>query len=229
MTELFEPFLRQIRHDLAGPLPGKLAQYRMAPQMRLAGEESYDTPQPDARRGGVLALFYPQGDRLLLPLILRPTYTGVHSGQVGFPGGGFDPLDTDLTATALRETYEEIGVHASQYTVLGQLTSLYVSASNYLVQPIVGWIDYRPTFNTDPYEVAALIEAPLTTLLNPATRRVEPWTLRGREIVVPFFALGDFGEYTVWGATAMMLGELLALPAMQAAPGAQINISPAPG
>ena len=74
--------------------------------------------------------------------------------------------------------------------------------------------------------MAALIEAPLRTLLDPATRRVEPWTLRGREIEVPFFALG---EYTVWGATAMMLSELLSLPAMRAAPGAPINTSHAPG
>lgn len=216
MTELFEPFLRQIRHDLAGPLPGKLAQYRMAPQMRLAGEESYDTPQPDARRGGVLALFYPQGDRLLLPLILRPTYTGVHSGQVGFPGGGFDPLDTDLTATALREAYEEVGVHPSEVTVLGQLTPLYVFASNYLVLPTVAWVDYRPEFRPDPYEVAQLIEAPLLALLDESNRRSEIWELRGRSGEVPFYAIQG---HTIWGATAMMLSELLALPAMRVAPG----------
>jgi 8-oxo-dGTP pyrophosphatase MutT (NUDIX family) len=228
MPEIYEPFLRQLRRDLGAPLPGRNAQYQMAPRPRPGGEFD-DAPRADARRGGVLALLYPHAGQVYLPLILRPTYPGVHSGQIGFPGGGYEATDGDLTATALRETYEEIGVHASQYTVLGQLTSLYVSASNYLVQPIVGWIDYRPTFNPDPYEVAALIEAPLTTLLDPATRRVEPWTLRGREIVVPFFALGDFGEYTVWGATAMMLGELLALPAMQVAPGAQNNTSHAPG
>jgi 8-oxo-dGTP pyrophosphatase MutT (NUDIX family) len=148
-------------------------------------------------------------------LILRPTYPGVHSGQIGLPGGGQEPVDRDLIDTALRETYEEVGVHKSQYTVLGQLTPLYVSASNYIVQPSVAWIDYRPEFHIDPYEVAELIEAPLRTLLDPATRRVEPWTLRGRAVEVPYFAVG---EHFVWGATAMMLSELLALPAMQQAP-----------
>ena len=215
MTELFEPFLRQIRHDLAGPLPGKAAQYRMAPQLR--SEESYDTPRPDARRGGVLALFYPQSDCLYLPLILRPTYVGVHSGQVGFPGGGFDPLDTDLTATALREAYEEIGVHPSEVTVLGHLTPLYVFASNYLVLPAVGWIDYRPDFRPDPYEVAQIIETPLLDLLDATNRRSEQWTLRGSVTKVPFYAIQG---HTIWGATAMMLSELLALPAMRVAPGA---------
>lgn len=225
MQEIFEPFLRQLRQDLRAPLPGRAQQYQMAPRPRPGGEFD-DAPRADARRGGVLALFYPHAAEIFLPLILRPTYPGVHSGQIGFPGGGYETADGDLTATALRETYEEIGVHASQFNVLGQLTPLYVSASNYLVQPIVGWLDYRPEFNPDPYEVATLIEAPLRTLLDPATRRVEPWTLRGREIEVPFFALD---EYAVWGATAMMLSELLALPAMRAAPGALFNAPHAPG
>lgn len=216
MTELFEPFLRQIRHDLAGTLPGRSAQYRMAPQLR-GSAESYDIPRADARQGGVLALFYPQGDRLYLPLILRPTYVGVHSGQVGFPGGGFDPLDTDLTATALREAYEEVGVHPSEVTILGHLTPLYVFASNYLVLPTVAWIDYRPDFRPDPYEVAQIIETPLLDLLDETNRRSEQWNLRGSISEVPFFAVQG---QTVWGATAMMLSELLALPALRVAPGA---------
>ena len=167
----------------------------------------------------MLILLYPRSDpgdaQIYLPLILRPDYPGVHSGQIGLPGGGHEPADRDLIDTARRETYEEVGVHFSQYTVLGQLTPLYVSASNYIVQPSVAWIDFRPEFLVDPYEVAALIEAPLRTLLDPATRRVEPWKLRGREIEVPYYAVG---EHFVWGATAMMLSELLALPAMQFAP-----------
>ena len=91
MSELFEPFLRHIRHDLAGTLPGKEAQMGMAPLFRARGGESYDTVRPDARQGGVLALFYPQRDQLFIPLILRPTYTGVHSGQVGaFEGAAYE-------------------------------------------------------------------------------------------------------------------------------------------
>jgi 8-oxo-dGTP pyrophosphatase MutT (NUDIX family) len=218
MTELYEPFLRQMRHDLACPLPGKAAQMGMAPVARTSDSESLATPLPDARRGGVMALFYPQRDRLFIPLILRPTYTGVHSGQVGFPGGGFDPLDTDLTATALREAYEEVGVHPDEVTVLGHLTQLYVYASNYLVLPTVAWVDYRPDFRADPYEVAQIIEAPLLELLDPTNRRVETRNLRGFTGDIPFFAIQG---HIIWGATAMMLGELLSLPAMRVAPGLQ--------
>jgi len=215
MHETYEPFLRQLRQDLCGPLPGRAAQYEMAPRPR-PGAEMGDEPRPDARQGGVLILLYPHEGQIFLPLILRPHYPGVHSGQISLPGGGYEPSDDDLTVTAQRETYEEIGVHPSQYTVLGHLTPLYVAASNFIVLPTVAWSDYRPAFHTDPYEVAALIEAPLLLLLKPETRRVEPWILRGRSIEVPYFAVG---EHAVWGATAMMLSELLALPAMKLAPG----------
>lgn len=215
MNGQFDAFLRQLRFDLAHPLPGREAQYRMAPRPR-AGAEFNDAPRADARRGGVLALFYPHEDTVYLPLILRPTYPGVHSGQVGFPGGGAEEMDADLTATALRETYEEIGVHPSQIIVLGLLTPLYVFASNYIVQPAVAWTDYRPDFRHDPFEVAQLLEVSLHTLLDPANRRTELRNLRGRPIEVPYFAVAG---QTVWGATAMMLSELLELPSMQLAPG----------
>lgn len=215
MSERFDAFLRQLRLDLTRPLPGRAAQYLMAPRPR-PGAEFYDSPRPDSRRGGVLALFYPFDDTVYLPLILRPTYPGVHSGQVGFPGGGAEEMDDDLAATALRETYEEIGVHPSQIILLGQLTPLYVFASNYIVQPTVAWTDYRPEFKHDPFEVAQLLEVSLLSLLDPATRRTETRTLRGQPIEVPYFAVAG---QTVWGATAMMLSELLALPSMKLAPG----------
>ncbi|MGL4650890.1 MAG: NUDIX hydrolase, partial [Caldilineaceae bacterium] len=99
MSDPFAPFVQALAHDLRGPLPGRAAQLRMAPAMRTG--RFRDEPGPDVRRGGVLALFYPYADTVYLPLILRPTYTGVHSGQVGFPGGGREPGDSDLVATAL--------------------------------------------------------------------------------------------------------------------------------
>jgi 8-oxo-dGTP pyrophosphatase MutT (NUDIX family) len=211
MNDRFESFLRQLRNDLAGPLPGRAAQYRMAPQPRPGGSIPYDQPRPDTRRGGVLVLLYPHEESLYLPLILRPTYNGVHSGQVGLPGGGYEEGDGDLTQTALREAYEEIGVPAGQTTVLGQLSPLYIFASNYLVHPTVAWASVRPPFKIDPYEVALMLEVLLLDLLDPAIRHVEEWQLRDRVADVPFFAVQ---EQRIWGATAMILSELLALPAV---------------
>lgn len=212
MNEPFATFLQQLRRDLAAELPGRAAQHQMAPLPRPNGAFPYDQPAPDARRGGVLVLFYPYAGRLYLPLILRPTYNGVHSGQVGFPGGGYEPGDDDLVHTALREANEEVGVRGDQVEILGQLSPLYIFASNYLVQPTVGWTPARPAFHTDPYEVERLVETPVSELLDPANVRVEEWELRSRVATVPFFLVQG---QRIWGATAMMLAELLAIPALQ--------------
>ena len=218
MSDRYESFLRQLRIDLAHPLPGWDAQQQMAPRPRLSSAPSAE-PGAGTRQGGVLVLFYPHVDRIYFPLILRPTYSGVHSGQVGLPGGGYEEIDGGMADTALRETYEEVGVHPSQVTLLGPLTPLYVYASDYLVQPFVGWTDYRPDFHPDPYEVAKLIEAPLADFLSPDNRREEMWQMRNRDVLVPFF---EVEEQVIWGATAMILNELLALPAMkQSQPPAQ--------
>ena len=208
------PLLAALRAELQGALPGEAAQAAMAPNPRADGHSNaiFRPPGPEARQGGVLVLLYLYGGHVHLPLILRPTYSGVHSGQVGFPGGGRESADADLTATALREAYEEVGVEPAAVIVLGQLSPLFVTASNYLVQPTVGWCSSRPDFRTDPYEVAQLLETPLAHLLDPATTQRELWPLRGRAVEVPFFAVAG---QTVWGATAMMLSELLALPAVQ--------------
>lgn len=211
MSDPFAAFIEQLQRDLASELPGQEAQYRMAPQPRAGGERG-DLPTVNVRRGGVLVLFYPHNEQLYLPLILRPTYEGVHSGQIGFPGGGYEEGDGDLTTTALREAYEEVGVEKAQIRVLGQLSPLYVNASNYLVQPTVGWCATRPDFRIDPYEVAMLLETPLTALQDPANRYSEQWQLRGRSVQVPFFKIG---EQIIWGATAMMLSELLSLSVFQ--------------
>lgn len=210
MSDLFLPFIEQLAQDLQGPLPGRTAQYRMAPQPRAGGGPQDPIPA-NARQGGVLVLFYPRMGQPYLPLILRPTYDGVHSGQVGFPGGGQESGDPDIIATALREAQEEIGIALEPITVLGQLTPLYVFASNYLVHPTVAWMAHPPQFQIDQREVAALIETPLSALLEPSNYRRERWELRGRAVDVPFFYIQT---YTIWGATAMMLSELLTLPAM---------------
>lgn len=191
--------------ELTKPLPGREAHGRMAPKPRPGWEADFQPPSPP-RQGGVLVLFYPHQGQLYIPLILRPTYNGVHSGQVGFPGGGREIDDRDITATALREAYEEIGVDPQDVQVLGLLSKLYIRPSNYEVTPTVGWVSRRPDFRTDPREVARLLEVPLSDLQDPCNCLEEEWQLRDRRAQVPFFRLAG---QNVWGATAMMLSELL--------------------
>lgn len=203
----FPPLIRRLRQVLRHPLPGRDAQARMAPHPR-PGWEADSIPEVEPRQGGVLALLYPYNDQLYLPLILRPTYNGVHSGQVGFPGGGYEEVDQDLTDTALREAYEEVGVVSTSVQVLGHLSRLYIQPSNFYVHPTVGWTPRRPDFRTDPYEVAQLLEVPLQALQDPANQHEEQWQLRDRRALVPYF---NVDGQIIWGATAMILSELLAL------------------
>ncbi len=156
-----------------------------------------------------MLLFYQDEDKIKLPLILRPVYVGVHSGQIGLPGGRMEEGDKDFFETALREANEEIGINPADVTVIGHLSDLFVFASNYMVHPVVGYMKHRPTFLTDPREVDQLIEVPLSTLLDKSSRGITNIVVSGNmEVSAPYF---DVDGHTVWGATAMMLSELLSV------------------
>ncbi|MGB5049975.1 MAG: CoA pyrophosphatase, partial [Caldilineaceae bacterium] len=174
-------FVEHLRGCMARPLPGVAAQRLMSPVPRAGAEPGF-VPPISPRRGGVLILFYPSQGRLHLPLILRPTYNGAHSGQISFPGGAQEEMDADITATALREAYEEVGIPPQEVEVVGQLSKLYIQPSNFEVYPTVGWMSRRPDFCIDPYEVAQLLEVPLADFYNPANRFEEEWNLRGRAV-----------------------------------------------
>lgn len=206
-TESFPIFIESLRMRLARPLPGYSAHQAMSPIPRRGTEPGYVPPIPP-RRGGVLALFYPHNGTLHLPLILRPTYEGTHSGQVSFPGGGQEAGDADIVATALRETHEEVGIPPEAVEILGPLSKLYIEPSNFEVYPVVGWMAQRPHFRIDPYEVARLLEVPFADFGKAENRFEEQWNLRGRQVTVPFFKIQG---QIVWGATAMMLSELMAV------------------
>ncbi len=180
----------------------------MAQHPRSGAERGQKAPA-DAHINGVLILLYLHNDRLWLPLILRPEYPGVHSGQISLPGGRIEECDSGLKDTALREAQEEIGVDPQYVRILGKLTPLYIGASNNLVHPFVGCVSSRPTFVTDEREVALLIETPISDLLCKDKLRHDTRQINGRTVYVPYYHVCD---QMVWGATAMILSEFLALP-----------------
>ncbi|MBN2472610.1 MAG: CoA pyrophosphatase [Anaerolineae bacterium] len=175
--------------------------------MRLHPDVPQDQPPPgaDYRQAGVLVLVYPRQGALTTLLMQRTDHPGVHAGQISFPGGAAEPGDADLTATALREACEEVGVCREQVTVLGQLSPVYIPPSRFYVLPVVAALPARPAFFPSPAEVAALLEISLADLFRPESKRRTTMPLGGAALRVPCYAIE---EHVVWGATALMLAEL---------------------
>jgi len=178
----------------------------MAPVPRPGTDRILD-PALNCRRAGVLVLFYPLDGELCLVLTRRTDAVDTHRGQISLPGGSMDPGE-DGVAAALREAWEELAVDTGSLEVLGELSPLYIPPSGYCIYPVVAYAAERPSFVPNPGEVAEVLEVSLAHLLDPATRGEETWPIRGQDVRVPFYRAG---HHKVWGATAMVLCELLAL------------------
>ena len=190
------------RAAFSSGLPGEEAQQRMAPAYRGSFHHA-----GNPAKAGVMILLYPFRDEANLVFIKRNEYEGHHSGQVSFPGGAFETEDRTILHTALRETREELGM-SDEIEVLGTLSQVHIPVSNFLVYPVVGWTNSRPDFEPDPTEVQYLIESPVGALLDPSNRESETIFKHGKEIVTPYYKIG---EEKIWGATAMILSEFLQL------------------
>jgi len=128
-------------------LPGIDAHFKMAPLMRIKLGKNLDVAALNPKKSAVLALLYPnEAQELQMVFMLRKTYKGVHSNQIGFPGGKVEKEDNNLLATALRETFEEVGVPSNTIQIITTLTETYIPPSNFLVQPFLGICQEKPTF-----------------------------------------------------------------------------------
>lgn len=205
----FKYIIENLEHELSKPLPGVEAQYRMASYTRKQKELRYIKPRPDVREAAVLAMLYPKNDETFITLMKR-TDRGPHSGQISFPGGGVEEQDNKLTDTALREAQEEVGISPKDVTIIGKLTHLHIPISNSMVYPIVGYSHIAPDYVIDPVEVKEVIEAPLNDFFNPEKLKTIDMRVNGGFILkdTPYFDIKDF---VVWGATAMIMNELLEL------------------
>jgi len=199
----FHTFRETLARRLQEPLPGLASHRKMASTSRL---RAMMRPNDRTRRSAVLILFYPHQSAIRLPLILRPLYDGVHAGQMAFPGGRMERTDENLVRTALREAQEEIGIRVSDVQVLGTLTELYIPPSNFFVLPVVGAMSHKPDFYPDPREVDRVVEVRLDELTDSTIIGQSRLEVRGVTIDAPHYHLHGFN---VWGATAMMISELL--------------------
>ena len=201
-----DDILSRVEKGLWAPLPGIAAQLCMVPEPR-PGHKAYFEVEDTSLKAGVLILLYKKDDRLWMLLTRRTERVLHHRGQISLPGGEQHPGES-LEATALRETAEELGPDLASVRVLGRLTPLYIPPSNYCIYPTVAFVPGPLEFHLQPDEVAEVIEIPVDHLADPANTRRETWALGGRDVEVPLY---EFEGHKIWGATAMVLAEFLAL------------------
>lgn len=200
-----QKIIPRIKNALQNPLPGPDAQYRMSHVLR----RSYKAPPQEHKKAAVLLLLYPKNGEAHIVLTERASHhKDSHSGQMSFPGGRKEETDKNLQETALREAEEEIGVNKSELIVLGSLSHLYIPVSNFLVQPVLAYSENELNFAPEPTEVKEVVEAPMRLILDEKTKMKTNIKISERMTLkdVPYF---NVHGKIVWGATAMMLNELV--------------------
>lgn len=200
-------FIEYLSDRLEKPLPGLNAQLKMAPAPLRDGPTRELEPPPSAKKSSVLILLFPNDEnRLELILTLRSRDID-HGGQISLPGGRSDEDET-YVETALREAQEEVGIKPESVQILGMLSDLYVSHSNNLVKPVVAYLPEIPELTPNPAEVEEAFTVEVKSLAAKKNLTVENWDLQKYSYEVPFW---DIHEVPLWGATAMILNELLDL------------------
>jgi len=200
---MYQNFIEKLTFSLHNPLPGESAQMKMAPEGR------HRLPiNPVSQEAAVLILIFPRKDNPNIVFIKRNEYNGPHSGQISFPGGKFETSDLCFENTAKRETEEETGIDASKIELIGRLSALNIPVSGFTVYPFVGYTQEKPVWNHNPAEVQYLLEVPIDSITDPKAVQNEKRMVQNCPVNIPYFSLNN---EKIWGATAMILAEFIAL------------------
>lgn len=154
----------------------------------------------------VALLLYPKNGEYCVLLNKRSECVAHHKGEIAFPGGRKDPEDATLLDTALRETYEEMGIHPEDVEILGEVDDIPTS-SYFLMSTYVGTIPYPYQFKPNN-EVADVLEVPISAMMDPANTRDEAHIRNGKLISTPTYA---YQGRLIYGATARVLRRFLEL------------------
>ena len=201
--------LHQLEEKLNKPLKGMASQLLMAPKHRLAEMEDAKNKIKHARYSGVMILFFVNdNEELCIVFIRRSDYVGIHAGQMGLPGGRYEEKDENTLQTALRETFEDIGIEPEKIKVIGRLTGLYIPPSNFHVDPYIGFLAEKPDYKIDTREVKNVVELKVSDFFSANAIQWKDFKTHGSEKLTsaPFYKIG---ETEIWGATAMIISELL--------------------
>lgn len=199
-------FTNALKEAVQSP-PGMVAYEVMMPEIRKRMQNLDITKVEGAKLSSVLILLYFHDGKVHLPLTKRHDYDGTHSGQISLPGGKHEDGDESREYTALRETREEIGVDSKDITLLGTLSEIYIPPSNFKVLPVLGFIEKKPNFVREEFEVKEIIEVELSDFTNKTNHKAKDIKVRDMTLKnTPYF---DIQGHVVWGATAMILSELV--------------------
>ena len=186
-------------------LPGVQSHLELAPKNRIQLLKKFKL-NSKTHDAAVSLCFYPDlNNDVILPLILRNEYDGVHSNQISLPGGKKEYDDLDLIETSKRETFEEIGILKKNMNFQFKLTDIYIPPSNFLVRPYIFIVENTPLLKSNRNEVVKVIKPKLTSLMN---LNIQNSYINEKKIDCPFFLIEN---HIVWGATAMILNEFLSL------------------
>jgi 8-oxo-dGTP pyrophosphatase MutT (NUDIX family) len=196
ILEIFESFNK--------PLPGYQAHVELAP---YRNKSEFNFKEKNPKIASTLLLLYPKDYEIFFCLIERQEYEGTHSNQISFPGGKNESGET-IKQTAIRETYEEVGVETLSVNIIGELTQVYIPPSNYLIHPFVGYCDFAPKFKPNSREVKNIIEVNIKELYKKEVIKRKKMTFKKNgnnvDYDVPYL---DLNDKLVWGATSVILNE----------------------
>ena len=201
---MYSSILKYLEEALHRELPGFEAHAKMLPPGRRL--KTREDELASVKQSSILLLLFPDGEQIYTCLTKRPITMTFHPGQISFPGGKVEKEDISAEMTALREAREEIGIDTSNIRILGKLSDLYVEVSRFSIQPFLAWADKRPEFHINIGEVEDLILFPLSDFVsNETISETELETVTGKLLIKYYPYNGEI----IWGATAMILSELI--------------------
>jgi len=198
----------ELKQKFLLPLPGIDSHVKMAPLNRVQALIDNKNEAANAKKSAVLINFFHDDEILKMIVIRRSKSVGIHAGQIAFPGGRYEDEDKTVLNTALREIEEEIGISADKIEIIGRLSDIYVPPSNFLISIFVGYLNRKPIYTIQESEVDEVIEIPFNLFF-------ENEVIKQKDFVVSENRNNNFAPYydipnaSIWGASAMVISELL--------------------
>jgi len=176
-------------------------------KLSIHQHQTYRYAEVPYKKAAVLIPLFFKNDEPNILFTKRTEFVEKHKGQISFPGGMADDTDKDLQETALRETWEEMGIRTSDVSVLGK-TDNFLTNTNFMVTPYVGHFPYPYNYKVNSDEIDRVIEVPLSHLIKPEIFEIKPWIRDGIKWNIHYY---QYNGDTIWGVTGFLLSNFLSI------------------